>query len=56
MITFATLLLLIITIVLALAVGILMGYGAIAGLLWAFQHNRTAHPAPVLASASSSGD
>ncbi len=56
MITVATLLLMIVTIVLALAIGILMGYGTIAGILWAFQHNRTAHPAPILASASTSGD
>lgn len=53
MITVAMLLLLVVTIVIALAVGILMGYAAIAGILWVFQHNRAAHPAPVLAGASS---
>lgn len=48
-------LLLIGTIVLALAMGILMGYGAIAGILWAFQHNREQKAPHVLAPAGTSG-
>jgi hypothetical protein len=49
-------LLLVVTIIMALAVGIFMGYGAIAGILWAFQQNRAAHtPAPALVH-STSGD
>lgn len=47
--------LLLVTIVLALALGIAMGYGAIAGILWMFQHNRTEHATPVLAH-STTGD
>lgn len=55
MITFGMTLLLVVTIVLAMAVGILMGYGAIAGILWFFQHSRTEHAHPTLAH-STTGD
>ena len=49
-------LLMVVTVVLALTIGILMGYGAIAGILWAFQHNRTAHNATPALAHSTSGD
>jgi len=47
--------LLVVTIFLALALGILMGYGAIAGILWMFQQHRTEHAPPTLAH-STTGD
>lgn len=47
--------LLVLTIVLALALGIVMGYGAIAGILWMFQHSKTEHGTPALAH-STTGD
>ena len=55
MITFGMTFLLVVTIVLAMAVGILMGYGAIAGILWFFQHSRTEHAPPTFAH-STTGD
>lgn len=56
LITLLMTLLLIVTIGMALMIGVLAGYGAIASILWAFQHNRTAHqPAPALAH-STTGD
>lgn len=56
LITLLMTLLMVVTVVLALTIGILMGYGAIAGILWAFQHNRTAHDAAPALAHSTSGD
>jgi hypothetical protein len=56
LITVFTTLLLIVTVILALFIGILMGYGSIAGILWLFQHNRTAHSGPPALAHSSTGD
>ncbi len=56
LITFLMTLLLIVTVLLALTIGILMGYGAIAGILWVFQHNRTAHAGTPALVHSTTGD
>jgi hypothetical protein len=57
LITFFTTLLLLVTVIMALGIGILMGYGSIAGILWLFQHNRTAHSgSPALAHSTTTGD
>ncbi len=57
LITFLTTLLLLVTVIMALAVGILMGYGSIAGILWLFQHNRSAQSgSPALAHSTTTGD
>jgi nitrate reductase NapE component len=55
LITFGITILLVVTTILALALGIVMGYGAIAGILWMFQHNRAEHATPALAH-STTGD
>ena len=57
LITFFTTLLLLVTVIMALGIGILMGYGSIAGILWLFQHNRAAQSAsPALAHSTTTGD
>jgi hypothetical protein len=57
LITLLTTLLLIVTVILALSIGILVGYGSIAGILWLFQHNRTAQSgSPALAHSTTTGD
>ena len=56
LITVLMTLLLLVTILLALTIGILMVYGAIAGILWLFQHNRAAHAGTPALAHSTSGD
>ncbi len=56
LITFLMTLLLVVTILMALTLGILMGYGTIAGILWFFQHNRTAHNGTPALAHGTSGD
>lgn len=55
LITFGMTILLVTTIVLALVLGIAMGFGAIAGILWMFQQKHIEHAPPALAH-STTGD
>jgi len=56
LITLLMTLLMVVTVILALTIGILMGYGSIAAILWFFQHNRTAHSGTPALAHSTTGD